>query len=185
MAPQGGDDIYSVVTDSAIVPGDGSWRVSTLAGSSASGSSLCTTRPLMALGAYGTGNVVRLTLTGGLATRPAVGTPVRIARRTRYSLYRASDALWYLGRKTYNGIAWTTIQPVAGPLDKPLQHGLRIQVRDSASNVLPAGSRVTPRSIALTLRGSSQWLQKTGQPGARDSVLVHIALRGQMTVSVP
>lgn len=184
-SPQSGDDVYSVGADSAIVPHDGSWRASSLANSSTSGSSLCTSRPLMMLGSNNTSNVIRLTLASGLATRPTLGSPIRITRRTRYSLYKASDALWYLGRKTYNGLAWTTIQPVAGPLDNPVQRGLRIQVRDSASNVLPTGSPRTPRSIALTLRGSSLWLRSVGQPGVRDSVLLHLALRGQMTLSVP
>ncbi|MEP6835343.1 MAG: hypothetical protein ABJB74_18305 [Gemmatimonas sp.] len=184
-APQNGDDVYTVSADSAIVPHDGNWRVSSLAAYATAGSSQCTTRTLMSLGLSSTSNVVRLTLSAGLATRASVGSPVRIARRTRYSLYKASDALWYLGRKTFNGIVWTTIQPVAGPFDKPIEHGLLIQVRDSANNVLPAGSPRTPRSVALMLRGSSPWLRAAGQPGARDSMLVHVALRGQMSVSVP
>lgn len=184
-APQGGDDIYTVATDSAIAPRDGNWRASTLSTSSSVASSQCTARALMTLGASSASNVVRLTLAAGLALRPAIGSPVRIARRTRYSLYKASDGLWYLGRKTYNGVVWTTIQPVAGPLDKPIQRGLLLQVLDSANNVMIAGSPRTPHSVALLLRGSSQWTRQGGQPGVRDSVLVHVALRGQMTVSAP
>ena len=136
-------------------------------------------------GAASTDQVIRLTLAAALTTRPSLGSPVRITRRTRYSLYKASDARWYLGRKTYNGITWATIQPVAGPLDPPVQRGLHIQVRDSANNVLPAGSPRAPHSIALLLRGSSPWLRTAGQPGVRDSVVLQISLRGQMTVSVP
>ncbi|MEO7359822.1 MAG: hypothetical protein ABI120_05800 [Gemmatimonadaceae bacterium] len=184
-APQSGDLVFSVATDSAMVPHDGNWRASPLVAYSTSASSQCSVGPLMTLGAASTSNVIRLTLAVPLATRPSLGSPVRITRRARYSLYKASDARWYLGRKTYNGVAWATIQPVAGPLDKPIQRGLLIQVRDSANNVLPSGSPRTPHSIALMLRGSSAWLRLTGKPGALDSVVLHVALRGQMTEHVP
>ena len=184
-APQAGDLVHSVANDSAMVPHDGKWRASSLLTYTTSASSQCTVRPLMTLGAASADHVVRLTLASALATRPSLGSPVRITRRTRYSLYKASDARWYLGRKTYNGITWATIQPVAGPLDKPVQRGLLIQVRDSASNKLPPGSVRTPHSIALMLRSSSAWVRVGGQPGARDSVVLAVALRGQMTMSVP
>lgn len=182
--PQAGDRVYSVGADSAIAPTDRNWQSDALSGSSSSASSACVGQPLLAL-SRNAGNVVRLTLANAMSAKPAVGSPVRITRRTRYSLYRASDGLWYMGRKTFNGLIWTTIQPVAGPFDKPLLHGLLIQVRDSASTILPAGSVVSPRSIALTLHGTAPWLRAPGKPGATDSVLMHVTLRGQMTVSVP
>lgn len=46
------------------------------------------------------------------------GTPVRFVRRGRYSLYRSSDADWYLGYRRCNAIGPSkcgTIQPVSGP----------------------------------------------------------------------
>lgn len=184
-SPQAGDAVYTVGADSAIVPTDGNWRATTLGASTSSGSSDCLTRSLMTLGSASADRVIRLTLTSGLTPRPAQGTPVRITRRARYSLYRASDALWYLGRKSYNGMVWNTIQPVAGPLDRPLQLGLQIVVRDSASNELPPGSAVAPHSIALELRSSSTWMRSASQAGIRDSVLVHVTLRGQMTPGAP
>lgn len=183
-APQAGDRVYSVGADSAMVPTDRNWQSDVLSGSSSPATSSCAGQPLLGLSSS-SGTVVRLTLANAMSAKPSVGSPVRITRRTRYSLYRASDGLWYMGRKTFNGLAWTTIQPVAGPFDKPLLHGLLIQVRDSASTVLAAGSTMAPRSIALTLHGSSPWLSAPGSPGATDSVLMHVTLRGQMTVSAP
>lgn len=182
--PQAGDRVFSVGRDSTIVPTDGQWQSDVLSVSASSGSSSCIGAPLLSLGSN-TGNPVRLTLASAMNATPPVGSPVRITRRTRYSLYKASDNLWYMGRKTFNGLVWTTIQPVSGPFDKPLLHGLLIQVRDSASTVLPPGSPVQPRSVALTLHGSSAWLRAPGKPGATDSVLMHVTLRGQMTVSAP
>lgn len=183
-APQPGDRVYSVVTDSAMVPTDGSWQSGVLSASASSASSTCVGQPLLAMSSA-LGSVVRLTLGGAQSAKPPVGSPVRIMRRTRYSLYKASDGLWYLGRKTFNGLTWTTIQPVSGPFDKPALKGLLIQVRDSASNVLPIGSLTPPRSIALMLRGSSQWMKTASKAGAIDSVLMHVTLRGQMAVSLP
>lgn len=46
------------------------------------------------------------------------GTPVRFVRRGRYSLYRSSDAEWYLGYRRCNAVGppgCGTIQPVSGP----------------------------------------------------------------------
>lgn len=47
-----------------------------------------------------------------------VGLPVRITRPVRYSLYHASDGLWYLGERDWNASTqrFNTIQPLAGPL---------------------------------------------------------------------
>ncbi|MEO7997959.1 MAG: hypothetical protein ABI852_10970 [Gemmatimonadaceae bacterium] len=182
--PQAGDRVYTVGTDSAMVPVDGNWQSSVLSASSSAAASNCVGQPLLTMSST-PGTVVRLTLASAIPMKPSVGSSVRIMRRTRYSLYKASDGLWYLGRKTFNGLVWTTIQPVSGPFDKPVLKGLLIQVRDSASNVLPPGSLTSPRSIALTLHGSSPWLRAPGKPGAIDSVLMHVTLRGQMTVSVP
>jgi len=46
------------------------------------------------------------------------GTPIRFIRRGRYSLYRSSDAEWYLGYRRCNAVGppeCGTIQPVSGP----------------------------------------------------------------------
>jgi hypothetical protein len=43
--------------------------------------------------------------------------PVRVTRHVRYSLYRAPDGLWYLGRREWSVARgrFATIQPVSGP----------------------------------------------------------------------
>ncbi|MGV3708815.1 MAG: PilW family protein [Gemmatimonas sp.] len=181
--PQAGDEVQTITADSALVPNDERWQSTSLASVTTSGSSTCTTNALMLGGTHVSTNAVRLTLASSLAERPAIGTPVRIARRTRYSLYRSADALWYLGRKTFNGAIWTTVQPVAGPLDRASDHGLRVEVRDSTETPFASGAARTPRSIALTLRGSSAWFKSATAASVRDSVVVHVALRGQMTVA--
>jgi len=51
------------------------------------------------------------------ASAPLAGSPVRFVRRGRYSLYRSSDARWYLGYRRCNAIGPSicgAIQPVSG-----------------------------------------------------------------------
>ncbi|MBC8088549.1 MAG: hypothetical protein H7Z40_14890 [Phycisphaerae bacterium] len=181
--PQGGDQVFLQGADSSIAPQDAGWFVSSLHSATTSATSGCTTGPHMAH-STATGNPVRLTMNSSLAVTPATGSLVRIARRARYSLYRASDGLWYLGRKSFGGAAWTTIQPVAGPFDRPQLDGLLLQVRDSANNVMISAAAGTPRSVALELRGTSAWKRSATVPGAQDSVLMHVTLRGQMEAIV-
>ena len=47
----------------------------------------------------------------------AMGTPLRVTRPARYSLYRAPDSKWYLGRREWSPARglFETIQPVGGP----------------------------------------------------------------------
>lgn len=177
--PQSGDMVFTQGADSSVTAADVPWRASSLHSTATSASSSCTTSPHMLLGTS-VGNPVRLRINGSFGAPPALGSLVRIARRARHSLYRASDGMWYLGRKSFNGTSWSTIQPVAGPFDKPSQLGLRIEVRDSVNTVTVPAGPATPRSVALVLHGSSAWKKSATSAGVRDSVLMHITLRGQM-----
>lgn len=181
--PQAGDMVFLQGADSSVAPQDASWTVSSLHSAATSASSNCITSPHMLLSGA-SGNPVRLTMNSVLTVQPATGSLVRIARRARHSLYRASDGLWYLGRKSFNGASWTTIQPVAGPFDKPSLKGLRIQVRDSTGTVLRPGAASTPRSVVLVLHARAAWKRSATAAGAQDSVLMHVTLRGQMEAIV-
>ena len=58
---------------------------------------------------------LRLALTSVLAARVEPGSPVRITRPVRYSLYRSGNRRWYLGVRDQRGGQWSGIQPVSGP----------------------------------------------------------------------
>lgn len=78
----------------------------------------------------------------------AAGAPVRLARRRRYSLYRAAEG-WQLGVRDWDGAAWETVQPLAGPFGTPSEGGLRVQVVGAELRVLlraPCGMRVAGRA---------------------------------------
>jgi hypothetical protein len=93
---------------------------------------------------------------GGLVLRVAGGTsvasgsPVRITRPWRYSLYRSSDGQWYLGAKDWNPASakFNTIQPVSGPFLSAAAHGLAFRYYDSTHTEIVPASPDT-RSIAL------------------------------------
>ena len=124
----------------------------------------------------GTRETTRLTLRDTIGGRVAVGAPVRITRRTRYSLYRASDGDWFLGRRTLGVAGWDVIQPVAGPLAASRDRGLLIAVVDSAGNALASGTG-RPLSVSLALRAPRQTGRGSAGRAAIDSTRITIALR--------
>jgi type II secretory pathway pseudopilin PulG len=84
------------------------------------------------------------------ALASALGFPLRVTRPRRYSLYRASDGLSYLGERDWNpeSSRFNIIQPVSGPFAPAAEHGLVFRYLDStgASLVIPVAN---PSAIAL------------------------------------
>ncbi|MFI5229057.1 MAG: prepilin-type N-terminal cleavage/methylation domain-containing protein [Gemmatimonadales bacterium] len=101
----------------------------------------------------------RLTLVGSIPGR-AVGSPFRVTRALRYSVYRATDAAWYLGERDWNSVLlrFNTIQPVAGPLLAASAGGVRFAYRDSAGSDLatPVVNTAAIRLIDIMLRGQTR-----------------------------
>jgi hypothetical protein len=126
----------------------------------------------------------------GIATLPpglAPGTPVRVTRRVRWSLYRASDRRWWLGvrEQAATSGALAAVQPVVGPL-RPYsadtaRSGAAFLYYDAAGAGLSPGIADT-RAIArirVVLRADS--LPARAAPGApplRDSTVIVAAPRG-------
>jgi type II secretory pathway pseudopilin PulG len=176
--PQAGDDVWTIPTDTMPMPQAESWQASSLQSTASVATSPCTILPLLTNGLSATGAVQRITVTANLPHKPQAGTLLRISRRTRYSLYKASDGLWYLGRKSLGNTGWTTSQPVAGPLLSATNVGLRVLVRDSVESPIAFGNSRTPHSIGITLHSSSRWTRPTSQAGIADSLHLNITLRG-------
>jgi prepilin-type N-terminal cleavage/methylation domain-containing protein len=91
------------------------------------------------------------------AALPA-GTPIRITRPVRYSLYRAPDGQWYLGRREWSTALgrFETVQPVSGPYRvyaPPGQQlsGFELQYRDTGRVEIPSGSAATDRIAEVTV----------------------------------
>ena len=99
----------------------------------------------------------------------ALGIPVRITRPRRYSLYRASDGLSYLGERDWNpgALRFNTIQPVSGPFAPAAEHGLVFRYLDStgASLVIPVANPARDRA-----RASRTSKSRRGTPCARPAM---------------
>ena len=101
----------------------------------------------------------------GLSTPPpslgaAIGTPMRVTRPVRYSLYRAGDGLWYVGEKDWSTSTarFNTIQPVSGPFLSAASGGLTFTYLDSVGVPLaaPVVDPTTIAAIRVRLRGQTR-----------------------------
>jgi hypothetical protein len=109
-----------------------------------------------------------ITIPGGVA--------LQFTRPLRLSLYRSSDASWYLGARDWNDETgqFNTIQPVTGPLrpysQNPDSTGLSFVYRDNTGAVLsPPFDAGRIASISVTSRVPG--------PGREDAVRITVAFR--------
>jgi prepilin-type N-terminal cleavage/methylation domain-containing protein len=116
----------------------------------------------------GPGATITVNVSGGNALLAGVspGAPVRGFEVEHLALYRDADGRFYLGSQSIVGGAWTTMQPVAGPL---MENGLEFAYFDSVGNV--TGNRDQVRSIELVVRGEST------RPVGRQSTYLQDSLR--------
>lgn len=99
------------------------------------------------------------------------GTPVRFVRRGRYSLYRSSDAEWYLGYRRCNALGPSlcgTIQPVSGPYRRyssdRSKTGFLFEYFDARGERVTADSPLGVARIDITARAESRRRRRIGQP---------------------
>lgn len=118
-APDSGDLLLVFNDDTAATAGEPRWDRHTIAAvSSAPAASVCPSATGFTTGADQSAPSHALTLSGAVSDGVSSGAPVRILRRTRYSLYRGSDSRWYLGQRRCGSLAASAcgaIQPVSGP----------------------------------------------------------------------
>jgi len=124
----------------------------------------------------------------GAPLAASIGSALRVTRPLRYSLYRGSDNLWYLGQRDWNVVSqrFNGIQPVAGPLMPPVASGLALHYYDSVSTALAtpvadprliASIRVDLKSAAAT---PTRALASAARAGPRvDSASVWVLLRNR------
>lgn len=157
-APDSGDlaVIYRAGSDSA----GPTWERARIA-TFASGllASVCPDSTAFAVGEGGRGFL--LTLAAPLTPGVPAGTPIRVIRRARYSLYRAGDGEWYLGYRRCNAIGAPVcgaVQPLSGPYraysSDPGQTGLLFEYFDE--NGARATSPPDLARITITARSESR-----------------------------
>ena len=130
---------------------------------------------------------------GALSQYIGVGAPVRVVRRVKYSLYKASDGKWYLGfaRFLKSTMAYETPSPVSGPYDPYASSGSGVRFRyyDVDGTEIPSDADQTTREkiarVDLIVRArTSANVRAAGiQNGAdqqyRDSLAVSVMLRNR------
>ncbi len=189
-APDSGDVLLVFNDDSAATAGEPRWdRHAIAAVSSASAASACPAASGFTTAADQSARAYVLTLSGAASDGVAGGAPVRILRRTRYSLYRASDSRWYFGQRRCGSLsppACGPIQPVSGPY---MAHaaagpsGIALRYFDAASEPvwsLGETSRVARVEVTVRVRAPTP-IQLRGPAPAQylDSAALSIALRNR------
>lgn len=189
-APDSGDVLLVLNYDSAATAGEPRWDRHVIAAvSSATASSACPSTTGFTTAADQTAPSYVVTLSGAVSDGVSSGAPVRILRRTRYSLYRSSDSRWYLGQRRCDPLGPSScrpIQPVSGPYagySSAGRSGVSFDYFDAAGTALTpweAGSRVA--RIGVVVRGRSQVLPRFGRSSTgdyADSSATAVALRNR------
>lgn len=184
--PDSADDVLAWRVASSAQPIGGWDRARIVAVASRSAGAVCPIGPLVSA-ADVAGHAQALEFTVAPAINAGAGAPVRIVRRARFSVYRASDGLWYLGYRRCASGACGAIQPVSGPYAAasaaPSAAPMTLRYFDlSGAIAMPvAVSRlggITRIDVVLRARsGSVIDLPGAGRGFARDSVVVSIAPR--------
>lgn len=120
----------------------------------------------------------RLASSDAGGARAAAGTPLRVTREMRWSVYRSGDGSWQLGVREWNDAAQAlaSIQPVAGPLQRVAPDGVRSGFRyfDATGTELSpgadSGARLRIARIRVTAVAPAAPGGTTPAPPLRDSV---------------
>lgn len=171
-------DLFAVYTSPDSISGARRWvtfRISAV--NSALASAACDPSSGFTSSADAANQAYRITLAGA-TDRIAAGASVRILRRGRYSLYRASEGGWYLGYKRCNAVATgcSTVQPVSGPYLSHSSGGLHFRYLDSLGGSVSAAHPLDVAAIEITLRSE---VSAAGRMSGRavDSAIALVSFR--------
>jgi hypothetical protein len=164
--PESGDTLLVLASDSTL--GD-RWERHVLTGAP-SRAGTCPTSSGLTVTAADAGGALTLTMSPALDSAIAPGALVRIVRRARYELYRASDSRWYLGYLdclASRATPCNVVQPVSGPF---APSGIQLAFLD-ASGAPTTNPRLVARIDLLAIA------ERRSSPATLDSLATTIALR--------
>lgn len=164
--PESGDTLLVFVSDSTL--GDRWDRHVLTAPPARSGS--CPTSSGFTTTSSEASAALTLSLNPPVDSLVEAGALVRVVRRARYELYRASDSHWYLGYLdclSSRATPCNVVQPVAGPF---APGGIQLAYVDRAGAVTSNPARVA-RIDALAIA------ERRSSPAVHDSLATTIALR--------
>ena len=164
--PESGDTLLVLASDSTLTS---RWDRHVLTAAPARAGT-CPVSSGLTTTAADAGAALTLTLSPALDSAIAPGALVRIVRRARYELYRASDSHWYLGYLdclASRGMPCNVVQPVSGPF---APSGIQLAYLD-ASGTPTANPRLVARIDLLAIA------ERRSSPATLDSLATTIALR--------
>lgn len=190
MTPDSSDLLLIYNDDSAATAGRPRWDRHAIASvSSQPAGSACPASTGFTTAADAAAPAYVITLRGPAAAAIRRGAPVRVVRRTRYSLYRSSDSRWYLGQRRCNPFgpsACATVQPLSGPYagySQGGQSGVAFQYFTAAGGAPSASTAgLSASRVDLAVRGrsvASIYLGRTVPGGYMDSVSTAVAFRNR------
>jgi hypothetical protein len=162
LSPQANDTAWFIVVDSTET-----WEAHVISSVGSSGGGQCASGGPVLTGSALTSARLSLRLTPAVASS-AIGLPLRITRPLRYSLYKSSDGLWYLGQRDWNSSTQklNTIQPVSGPLLPPGSlPGMSLSYADSNGVAIPSGSSNSRGIASMRMVFRSQTIHTVQIPG--------------------
>ena len=127
-----------------------------------------------------------LVFTSNVSATVLDGAAIRFIRRAHYSLYQASDNLWYLGYCSPACGVGNAINPIAGPFQPYYasttndSSGIRMTYYDSTGTVTATPAQVA--RIAITIRGQTTGyvhVQGMTKGVYHDSLSMSVALRNR------
>lgn len=177
MTPGAGDTVYVYHDGLTTAASDDSWVAYGITGPPDISTAAC---------ADLTGNAdlntdrLRFPLAQPLGVNLSVGTPLRFVRRTRYSLYQATDGAWYLGycSPTCDGAP----QPIAGPFlpGNGANAGVSFSYQDAAGAVTTVPANVA--QVSIVVRGQTKGVVDMGgykNTQVGDSLRFSVAIRNR------
>lgn len=180
-SPQPGD--VALVFDQGASRGedDDRWVASEIAGA-APVATTCLTSPLLDAAADASTSRLRLRFAASVPPTVAPGAFVRVQRRVRYRLYRASTGEWYLGYAEWEGAAFGVVQPVTGPFASYSRllgaSGLALRYFDDAGRQLTVASDA-PRIARVEVVARSLAGGNLSQVASTDSQAVTVRPRNR------
>ncbi|MGI9140265.1 MAG: prepilin-type N-terminal cleavage/methylation domain-containing protein [Gemmatimonadaceae bacterium] len=177
--PQIGDTVFVYhdgLTEAAV---DDKWRPYGITGVSTESLSDC---PVLT----GTGDLTTprysFSLSKPLDLDITLGTPLRFVRRTRYTLYQATDAAWYLGYCSPDCAGGVAPQPIAGPFlpGGGGTAGVSFSYQDEAGAVTAVPANVA--QVSIVVRGKTRGVVDMGgykNDYVGDSLRFSVAIRNR------
>lgn len=179
IIPDFGDTVYVYQNGPSDAASDDYWKAYGIAGPPTTVTTPCA---VLALTGALDQNTPRYSfpLINALGPDISVGTPLRFVRRTRYSLYQATDGAWYLGYCSPDCTGLSP-NPIAGPFlpGSGATAGVSFSYQNEAGAVTTVPAQVA--QVSIVVRGQTKGAVDLGYKHAYmgDSLRFSVAIRNR------